>query len=71
MLLVFFGPNNNFFIVEVRIKCLNHSRTGNCKFYECFHQRFPCDKSHVIDYEIVACQKFENAAQLSNDTVGS
>ena len=59
------------FIAEMSLKCLNRSMTGNCKFYECFHQRFPCDKSHVIDYEVISCKKFQSAAQLSNETVSA
>ncbi|KAI0212802.1 hypothetical protein LSAT2_002249, partial [Lamellibrachia satsuma] len=39
-------------------QCIAYANAGDCRFYSCFHVRFPCDvfgASHMADFELQLC----------------
>ena len=46
------------------------SEEGSCGFYECFEDRFPCDRavpdSHQIQFELTHCLTMEAVAKQLN-----
>ncbi|KAI0227339.1 hypothetical protein LSAT2_022199 [Lamellibrachia satsuma] len=48
-------------------KCIDYANSGDCRFYKCFQQRFPCNVfgvSHVTDFEFPVCQDLERQNEL-------
>ena len=48
-------------------ECIALAEAGDCGFYNCFQQRFPCsvfETSHVTDFEFPACQDLESQGGL-------
>ncbi|KAI0238561.1 hypothetical protein LSAT2_010708 [Lamellibrachia satsuma] len=43
-------------------RCINYANSGDCRFYQCFQQRFPCNVfgvSHLTDFELPSCKDME------------
>ena len=51
------------------------AKAGDCRFYELFEQRFPCSTwrlaSHVDDFELPLCERYDEMLDLFEDKVYS
>ena len=47
------------FVPDDSSKCVAYANAGDCRFYQCFHDKFPCsvfDTNHMIDFEFPLCE---------------
>ena len=52
--------------------CVSYAAAGDCRFYRCFQQRFPCDvfgSSHVTDFEFQLCKDLDTQSVMFDSQV--
>ena len=53
-------------------ECLDYANAGDCRFYKCFNQRFPCNvfgTSHVSDFELPVCEDLSKQKEVFDSQV--
>ena len=47
------------FFLDNSATCVDYANAGDCRFYKCFQEKFPCEvfgTSHVTDFEFPLCE---------------